>query len=551
MEKILFIVPPHIGYHSFMNPAVGEHKDTISKYLPQGILSISAYLKKHSNVDVRLLDFNTFLSRGDQFEYDSYAELYNEVLNKQEFIDFSPDYIGLSILFSSAFNNSNEIAKLAKALFPESMIIAGGGVPTALSKDIYSETDCFDATCFGEGEKPLLALLQAEDKKALLMSHPSWITRDKTSSKFPVATEFIEDLDEIPFFDFSLANLDAYQINFTVSHFRGAKNTTTLPIHTSRGCPHHCCFCATHQAHGRTMRYHSITRVKRDLIRLKEEYGAKRILISDDNFTADHDRAKQLFEYMGKQGFEIHCQGGFTMHSLSREMLSTMKNAGLSSIYLPIESGSEKVLQKIMHKPLKLNIVDKVVDNCRLLGIDTVGFIVLGLPGETKADIQDSIDYLKSLKVNWYNITIATPLLGSELYDICKENGYFKGDPFTSDFRRPVINTEDFTPEYIERKAYEMNLLLNFVNNLDMRDGKYKEALNRFKSVSNACNDHAFAFYFMARCYQQLHDTENFLSAAGKYEKIISGSDFWKSYADKLELPPLENTSKSTELKVG
>lgn len=284
------------------------------------------------------------------------------------------------------------------------------------------------------------------------------------------------------------------------------------------------------------MRYHSADYVKKELIFLKEKYSAKKILLSDDNFTADHNRAIEIFKFMHKNDLEIHCQGGFTMHSLNKEMLIAMKDSGINSIHLPIESGSEKVLKTIMHKPLNHKLIKKVVKNCREIGIDTIGFIVLGLPNETLEDIQESIDFLSSIDVNWYNITVAAPLLGSELYDICDKNNYLKGDHFYSDYRRAVIETEHFTPKFIEEKAYEMNLFLNFVNNLDMKDGNYKKALNRFESVANASDNHAFAYYYMSKCFEKLNEMDKHQRAMNKYLKIIDESPLWKKYAEKLGL---------------
>lgn len=135
MTKILFIIPPHMGYESFKNPALGENKSAIAKYLPQGVLSISSYLKKHISVETNLLDFNTFLTTKDDFKYSSFNELFETELVKYK--NFSPDIICLSILFSSSFHNSIEISKKIRKHFPDKMILAGGGVPTALEDKVF------------------------------------------------------------------------------------------------------------------------------------------------------------------------------------------------------------------------------------------------------------------------------------------------------------------------------------------------------------------------------------------------------------------------------
>ena len=97
---------------------------------------------------------------------------------------------------------------------------------------------------------------------------------------------------------------------------------------------------------------------------------------------------------------QLYFQNGITLHSLDRKMLEAMKSAGVTDLVLPIESGSSRVLHDIMHKPVDLSIIKRVVDDCRQLGIDTDANILIGLPGETKQDIEDTRIFLKSLDAN-------------------------------------------------------------------------------------------------------------------------------------------------------
>ena len=139
----------------------------------------------------------------------------------------------------------------------------------------------------------------------------------------------------------------------------------------------------------------------------------------------------------------------------------------MNHIVLSVESGSQRVLKEIMHKPLNLSIVERVISDCRELGISTDVAILMGLPGETKSDIEDAKDFFGSIKPNWFRFSMATPLVGSEMLDICLDKGYLKGDYLKCDFKKPIIETEDFTPEYIQETAYLLNLEFNFVRNVD------------------------------------------------------------------------------------
>ena len=158
-------------------------------------------------------------------------------------------------------------------------------------------------------------------------------------------------------------------------------------------------------------------------------------------------------------------------------MLEAFFKAGVRHLALPVESGSEKVLKLQMKKPLKFNISERVAKDCRELGIYTNSYIMIGMPGETKKDIEETRYNLRKVKTNWYNISCASPLVGSEMYDLAKANRYITDTTRGADFHKAVIATEDFTSEYIQKMQYLLNLELNFVYNNDIEVGDYNICL--------------------------------------------------------------------------
>lgn len=106
---------------------------------------------------------------------------------------------------------------------------------------------------------------------------------------------------------------------------------------------------------------------------------------------------------------------------------------------MSVESGSNRVLKEIMHKPLNLSIVKRVVDDCRELGIYTNANILIGLPGETKQDIEDTRSFLKTINANWFLIFCANPLVGSEMFNICLKKNYLKGNYIGSDYKKRLL----------------------------------------------------------------------------------------------------------------
>lgn len=548
MKKILFIVPPNLTFDSFVNPAFNERTvakkngvfGSVVNEMPLGLLSISSYLKKYVSAEIKLLDFNIVLNKMDSFEYNSFSDMFNEVLSTEEWINFAPEIIGVSTLFTPSYYSMLQIADSCRKLFPNAFITAGGGVPTNLYKKIFEENESFDALCYGEGEKPFLSLIKAGDRKKFLSSHHSWITRDKAAGVIPFQHDFIDDLDEIPFLEFDMLNAADYRINPLQSLFPLAQEEKIgMPAMTSRGCTHHCCFCSSHTVHGRKMRYQSIERVRVDFTRLKEQYNVGTIIFFDDHLMSDKKRALAIIGIMKELDLTAFFPSSLALYALDRKILEALKSIGVNQLVLSVESGSSRVLKEIMHKPLNLSIVQRVIDDCRDLGIASDVSILIGLPGETKNDIEDARAFLKTLKPTWTRISMATPLAGSEMLEICQKKGYLKGDYISCDFKKAIVETSDFSAEYIQEKAYSLNLELNFIDNSDFKLGNYETALKEFENTIKIKSDHAFAFYFAAKCCEMLNLDEKYREYKVRHQEILEQSEFWNSYERQFGLPPL------------
>lgn len=553
MNKVLFIVPPYINFNSFTKPSMQER--TVAKKngifgspftdMPLGILSLSAYIKKNSDTQTKLIDFNVILNKLESFEYDSFYEMFYNYISEQEWVDYEPEVIGISTLFTPSYYNMIDIAKACKKIFPKAIIFAGGGVPTNMYKEIFNDTDCFDALCYGEGEKPLLELVKSKNKLDYIKKSPSWITKEKVKNNETFKHDFIENLDEIPFYDYKILNPDDYGLNPAITAYASVDSKKqNFHVMTSRGCTHHCCFCSSHTVHGRKMRYYSIERVREDFTRLRDEYDSKTIIFQDDHLMSDKARAFEVINIINELKMTAIFQNGLALYALDRKMLEALKSAGLNQLVLSVESGSERVLREIMHKPLNLSIVKKVAQDCKELGIYTNVNILIGMPGETKQDIQDAREFLKTIDANWFIILCATPLVGSEMFDICKEKNYLKGSYIGCDYKKAIVETEDFTAEYIQDIGYFLNLELNFVYNSDFRLGHWEMALKGFENAIRVKDDHALAYYFAAKCYKNLNNDKKYLDYKNKYEKIIEESEFWRKYVNEFKLAPLEETLK-------
>jgi len=143
------------------------------------------------------------------------------------------------------------------------------------------------------------------------------------------------------------------------------------------------------------------------------------------------------------------------------------------------------------------------------------------------------------LDPSWFRIYTAAPLVGSEMYNICVKNGYLKGSHIGTGWKKSVIETPQFTADYIQQKVYALNLELNFVLNSDLRFGRYEKALEAFQHVIRIKSDHALAHYFAAQSCKGLGREEEFAHHATQYAEIVNESAFWRSYANEFNLQPL------------
>lgn len=525
-KKILFLVPIHISYESYVSPSNnartvnknGRILNSLPTDLPLGFLSISAYLKKHIDVDIRLVDFNVEVSALDDFEFPSFAAFAQDFLAKKAADGFVPDMVGISSLFSPSYQNFIDLGQVAKAQWPNCFVVGGGNIPTNSYRHIFETGgfEHFDALCFGEGEKPMLGLLQADSAADYVTRSDSWITASKLMDFFAPQHSFLVDLDEIPFYDYALCNHGRHGLNPVMTAYATHSDSTGYHIMTSRGCPFHCTFCASHQVHGRKMRYHSLERVFADIHRLMNEYGARTLIFQDDHFMADKARVLKILAFIELEKLNAIFQNGLTLYSLDFETLSAFKRAGVHQLVLPIESGSEKVLKLQMKKPLKTRISRQVAEDCRKLDIYTNANILIGLPGETKQDIEDARSNLRSIPANWYHVVCASPVVGSEIHKIASEKGYVSGNVLGADYRTAVINTPEFTTDYIQDMQYVFNLELNFLYNNDLRLANYSLAEAGFQNVLNLRPDHVMAHLCLAYLRQKRGDLP---AARGHFDK--------------------------------
>ena len=420
-QKILFINPP-VDFSVFYGDGAMDLSDTKSSSPPIGILHLASMAREYG-YQVKILDAHAESSTIEQI-----LKLVAE---------YKPDIVCLTAM-TIMIDASAQIAKSVKEYFPEIITMIGGVHVTAEPIETLRRYPQFDFAVIGEGEIVLIEFLEKYfgdrlfDRRKVL----SLVWRSETGEiiKNP-RRSFFKELDDFPWPAFDLVGENLF------SHYRlsvfGTKKFRSIGLVTSRGCTGHCTFCDL-GAVGRGFRYMHAPYLISHLNEMNEKYQVNDLLFYDDMFTGNRQRLEEFCHAM------IAAGNPFTWSCCSRvdfvqylDILKLMKDAGCHTIEFGIESGCQRIIDS-MRKNVNKEKVREVINKTHEAGIVTKGNFIFGLPGETHDSIRETIQFARSLKLDYAQHTFLQPLPGSELYETAGKYGNF--DPAWDKFNTFRIN---------------------------------------------------------------------------------------------------------------
>lgn len=339
---------------------------------------------------------------------------------KQQIELFKPDLVGVTSTTVS-YIAAQKVLRAVKELDGNMKTVFGGAHISALPLPTMTECGDIDIGVIGEGEFTLVEIANRLNRNESLDGVKGTLIRDNGKIIQNEPRKVPKDLDEIPFpARHLLKDLRLY------SHtpFRGTKFTTTML--TSRGCPFSCGYC-DQSVFGRTWRYHSPDYVVAEMTSMKETYNVDFISIEDDNFLLLKKRAENICKKMIERSLNIgwSCLG--RANEVDDTLLSLMKRAGCKTIYIGIESGSPRILEMIKKK-LSTDDIRKGAELIKKHGISVMGSFILGLPSETKEDIEMTINYALSLPLDGVSFFLFTPYPNTILRDMAFQYGKVSED---------------------------------------------------------------------------------------------------------------------------
>src|SRR3989338_7430043 len=341
-------------------------KGTVPIIPSLGLATVAGSILESNGHSVEILDMIV--------EQNENAEL------KKSLSKFQPDIIGVSFTIQNT-NRADEIAKIAKEYNKNIVTIAGGPHVSYISNAIKTvEETSFDIAVVGPGDITFKDLLTAKD----LTKVNGIVFNRNGRAVITSPREPLKNLDELPMPAWHLFKLDRYKMSKLL-----ARKKRVAPIETSRGCPFRCTYCS------------------------RNVFGT----------TYVHKICQSLAA--NKNDILINVMNGIRVNSIDEDLLKTMKAAGVYRASFGAESGNQKVLDDI-EKGIKVEDIPKAFKLCRKVGIESLGYFMVGLPADTKETMQDTINIAIESDPDIAKVDISTPIPGTQLFERYQKMGVIK-----------------------------------------------------------------------------------------------------------------------------
>lgn len=317
------------------------------------------------------------------------------------------------------------IARYLKQADPNLTIILGGAHATLLPEETLAAAPEIEVIVRGEGEQTIVDLLPALEHKKPLDNIPGIsYRRDGRVVNNPTRSTNV-DLDFLPFLAYHLLPWQRYK-----PHPPHGRAHPFAAVITSRGCPYQCSYCSK-PIFGSKFRAQAPERVVEEVAYYQERFGIREIAFYDDVFTLNKKRAYAIADQMMRVGVKIHWTCETRVNLVDKELLHQMKQAGCYAIAYGIESASQDILDTL-NKDITLEQVEEAVGMTQEVGLQTIGYFMLGSPGESPGTISKTIQFAKGLKLDFAQFSVTTPFPGTRLYELYLEGKKVDSIPWES-----------------------------------------------------------------------------------------------------------------------
>lgn len=362
-----------------------------------GLASLAAILEKNG-IDTEVID--------------------NELLKKKNYDlavmirQLQPDLVGITCDLVT-ISVVSELTNILKSfLLP---VVIGGPQANIYPKEVLLKTGA-DFCVYGEGEETLLELCvylrSGDSRQEALFAIKGIVFRDTQGNLIQTEERsLISELDTLPFLALDKFILGKYP--------RKNRFLSVWPVDcliTSRGCPYRCTFCSFQTAWGSRYRAMSPKRMVDEIEDMIQRYGTRAISFRDDHFTFDKKRVYLFCNELINRKISIRWVCESRVDALDGPLLEIMKASGCESIWFGVESGVQRVLD-MLRKDITIEQIENCFALCNKHGVFTGASIMLGIPGETRKEVFETIRFTKKLNPSIVFVNIFRGIPGTKIYD--------------------------------------------------------------------------------------------------------------------------------------
>jgi len=397
-ENFYRLLPEELG-----GSKSGDARIKVMGFPPLGIETLAPVLHKHGH-QVRMFD----TCHPEMKEPDIAQALRED----------PPNIVALSFLSTTTYPGVKSMAQVVKGELPNVPIICGGVFATMNQERILKDCPYIDAVGVGEGEELLPDYLAHLDQPGTVAG---LIWRNGKEIVKNIPRPIIRDLDQFPYPDRTALPIDYIEsLPLDVPAVLSLEKFCTMQ--TSRGCPYTCIYCDIPALTNGKWRFRSPEHVLGEMKQL-HDMGYRSIYLTDDHFLLKRERISTICQGIIDRKFEFKwgCEG--RVDSVAVDQLPIMGKANCNFLAFGVESGTQKILDRL-DKRQTLAQIEHAVSEAKRCGIERAhGFFLVGSPGETEGDILESFRFCARLKLDTFGFNRLCVYRGTPLWHEYLERG--------------------------------------------------------------------------------------------------------------------------------
>lgn len=575
INRVLLINPPD-GDEKMFNLETARLR-RYPNYPPYGLGIIANHLKKR-NFEVKILNLNDYLlTQANEDENFTYKKVYDHLV--EEVKSFSPDFIGLTCMFTMTHNSLKKIVDILNNEFEIPIAAGGVHITNALmsekTKSVFVQ-DLKNINFFFIFESELafvdfLNFLNSQNynENNYNLLRQIFIRKDdKTIIEIDDrSVPKGEDVDFAPLH--SLMHPKTFGKYGKIGSFSHLKKDNAIfsSILSNRGCRASCTFCSVRNFNGKSVRTRSVQSVIDELLYLRNELEVDHVMFLDDDLLYDRERAINLFSEMDKQkvGITWDASNGLIAAAIKPEVAEAMSKSGCVGVYLGMESGNPQILKQIRKPGTIKNFLNAASLLKQYPQINTRVLLMIGFPNETYDNIMDTVKVSLDMDLDWYQVTPLQPLPNTPIFDQMSNDGLLSNEKFDqvryiggsygknrkSAEKKKNILLNDFeeifkdkdknsipNQEDIKKIWAFMNYKLNFERLKNIENPlKIEQAYKYLKYIAKivAPND-AVVWYYYKFLASKMKDENNLKTIEKEFNFLVNQNMEWKTKLASLNL---------------